>query len=196
MPLRDLKNMARLNFWLRLLCLWGGLSTTLGCAPIPVPPPTPTRFPVDEATEDSNLLLHLSMAHNTFRVDEPITVTLVLKNIGQESPLVNRRMSWYPTYEDGSVELQIVAPTGEIPIYDADINYGRFPVIQPYDFFRLHPGRAFTKTYNLSRAYGQALLPLGEYTVQALYHNEIKYSVLDVWRGELYSNIVTYTVGP
>ena len=103
---------------------------------------------------------------------------------------------------NGLLSIQDDIPLGEIAfiIKDPDgkvLNFNaRMHLVFPHaeDFVKLGPDKIIAYSYDLFTYY-ETYKTFGEYTIQALYHNE---AVVDgrspVWVGKIFSNIVNFKV--
>jgi hypothetical protein len=132
--------------------------------------------------------VQLRITKESYSVEEPIEVTVVLKN-GSNDPLtINKRMGINPGHMgEGSweVKFDVAFPPGQRLMIDTLINRG-----QPSreDFTLLPPRGEISTVYPLTKFYWMKLL--GAYQVRATYHNSVDGSQfgLSAWTGEITSN--------
>jgi hypothetical protein len=160
--------------------------------------PADQNLSVTETSEYSEQLsLDLSLINDVFSSDDSLMATLVLKNETQNVLIVNKRMA-----PNGLLLIQDDAPLGEVAfiIKDPDgkvLNFNaRMHLVFPHDedFVKLGPDKSIAYSYDLFTYY-ETYKTFGEYTIQALYHNE---AVVDgkspVWVGKIFSNSVNFKV--
>ena len=165
----------------------------LGCVA-----PADQNLPINETSEAGEpLSLDLSLINDVFSSDDSLMATLVLKNETQNVLIVNKRMA-----PNGLLSIQDDIPLGEIAfmIKDPDgkvLNFNaRVHLVFPHaeDFVKLGPDKIIAYSYDLFTYY-ETYKTFGEYSIQALYHNE---AVVDgtspVWVGKIFSNTVSFKV--
>lgn len=139
--------------------------------------------------------LTLTTDRDRYLQGEPITVTLLLTNTGSDELLVNTRMAHNrldaPTpFRD--VTFAIVSPTGTRVTTQARIDVG-FPA--DGDFMVLAHGDSVERVYSqISGLY--AIQTPGVYSIQAIYQNQEDPTFGTAWKGEVSSNVATFTLEP
>ena len=159
---------------------------------------TDQNLPINKTSEaGEQLSLDLSLINDVFSSDDSLMATLVLKNETQNVLIVNKRMA-----PNGLLSIQDDIPLGEIAfmIKDPDgkvLNFNaRVHLVFPHaeDFVKLGPDKIIAYSYDLFTYY-ETYKTFGEYSIQALYHNE---AVVDgtspVWVGKIFSNTVSFKV--
>jgi predicted small secreted protein len=139
--------------------------------------------------------LSLTTDRQTYHLGEPIALTLLLTNTGTDELLVNARMA-HNRFDAPAplrdVTLVITGPSGTRVTTDARIDVG-LPV--DGDFMSMDPGDSVERTYGeLNRLY--PIETLGAYSIQAIYQNWDDPSFGVAWKGEVGSNVATFTLEP
>jgi len=139
--------------------------------------------------------LTLTTDRQLYHQGGPITVTLLLTNTGSDELLVNARMAHNRNDAPApfrDVTFAIVGPSGARVTTDARIDVG-FPV--DGDFMYLDPGDSVERVYSqISGLY--AIQTPGVYAIQAVYQNQANPTSGAAWKGEVSSNVATFTLEP
>jgi hypothetical protein len=145
---------------------------------------------------DDQLFLNLSTDKVTYASGENIEATLELSNEYEQSVLVNKRMILNLQSVIGSlgeVYFKITDKQGKEADFVVRVNV-RFP--KEEDFIYLKPGELISQTYLLNKWYNIPLTP-GEYTVQAIYQNNVDLNGgEEAWKGKITSNIISISIEP
>lgn len=141
------------------------------------------------------LELALLLDAKTYALGRPATGTLILKNSGDESLLVNARLAINNPYSPQpfrEVYFLLTDPSGKSAAFGPKINIGR---PRSEDFRDLPPGKTADLSFRLDRYY--TLDQPGEYSVQAVYENHAAPGDgRATWKGRLESNLVSFVVVP
>ncbi len=160
------------------------------------------------AGEQAFLAVYLSLDKDSYYLNEDIIANVELKNIGNNSILVNRRMRVYiPAYikdikENDIPEIYFTILTDNgihgMPPGGAlrEIMIAKVDPLSPQSFVWLEPGESIQQEVgNLSFIYG--LRNYGDYKVNVLYKNQADPGNGKIaWKGEEQSNIVTFRIEP
>ena len=135
-----------------------------------------------------SLSLLLTVRKNSFKIGEPVEVTVGLRNEAGRPVTVNRRMAFKPLNYGpggyGNVSFRVSNPPGHHPV--------RGTLVDPADperndFAALDPGQEITRSFVLSRSYWMGTP--SSYRVTAVYRNSDRGQEygLSAWTGELVS---------
>lgn len=154
----------------------------------------------------NSLSLSLKIDKNTYHIGEPINATLVLKNSGNNSVLLKRRItvnSISSSEEQRDILFVIVNPAGIQLDY---LMLAHKIDIQSEGFMDLGPGQVSERQFDLAKMYlptddsghpYSALVTPGIYVVYAIYEsNTDPVDGRIAWKGRLMSNILTFTLEP
>ena len=136
--------------------------------------------------------LTLVLDQTAYRAPARPRATIRITNAGAMPQVVNKRFAL--NYGDAAgyeceVKLFIRNSAGDELPFTARVNIG-----DPTDrhFVELGPGQSLEREYDLARTYD--LTAPGRYTIQALYQNETDPSAGPAWKGELKSNIISFSI--
>lgn len=154
---------------------------------------------------EQQLQLTLRLEQQVRHIGEPVVATITLANSGEETVVVNLRMSVnLPPISSPlrEVAFKITLPTGESYYPDVVIDPG---ALYNTHFIELQPGEFFEKVIYLD-SYGYEFTGPGTYVIVANYQNSLdpKDSIIRIgsddtriaWKGELNSNEVLLTIIP
>lgn len=140
------------------------------------------------------LEIQLRVSKESFTVDEPVDVTVILKNLSNAPVTINKRMGINPTdMPEGYWELKfnITYQAEEAFFPGPPVNRGE---PSETDFTILSPGEETPRTYTLT--HWHLIQSPGTYEVKAIYRNVVDGSQfgLSAWTGEITSNSVSFRV--
>lgn len=143
--------------------------------------------------DEDDLALTLRFNADDYGADDPIQAMIELQSTGNDSRLVNQRMtlsSPAAPKEVREVVFTVIGPTGkEVPL-GARINL-RPP--NETDFAALAPGASVQRGYSLREFY--SFDQPGQYTISAVYQNSSDPPTGgEAWKGEVQSNVVIITL--
>ena len=152
-----------------------------------------------QAVGGAPLCLELELNQEMYRPGEYIEAHVTLRNCSDEPVLANQRMA--PTLDNsregalrGEVSFMIITPEGIEPFINVRVDNRRSP--QERDFREMEPDETVSRVYPISEYFSPLYLS-GEYSVQAIYRNDWDLGDGRVaWEGEIFSNVVHYTVLP
>jgi hypothetical protein len=155
-------------------------------------------------SDASDLRLELNLNNDAFSKDgvgsgtDIFLATVVLINETTHELLVNKRLapnSYLRVSRDeplGDIAFLITDPNGE------ELNFtGRAGIGFPgrFDFAKLGSRKRIAFSYDIFPLYFKTPIVLGQYAIQAVYHNETGIdNNAQVWKGIIYSNIVNFTI--
>ena len=135
----------------------------------------------------------LILDRDSYSLGESITAKVVLKNEGTSSQIVNGRLSLNSAVTPQpfrEIAFAIFDPTGAEVGFALKVNRG-FP--EADDFKELRPGETIEDEYPIHKYY--ILNKPGKYTIQSIYQNQSDPGDgREAWKGELKSNVVSFTV--
>lgn len=139
------------------------------------------------------LTLTLEPTKSNYDTQEPLRLTVVLSNSGEQPITINKRLALNsPFAPDKFREFKIAVTNsaGNELVFGAKINLG-FPLEK--DFAVLAPKEQVERQYDL-RQYFELSQP-GRYTLTAAYHNQSDPEGGEAWKGEVESNPVSIQIG-
>ncbi|TES88866.1 MAG: hypothetical protein E3J88_06820 [Anaerolineales bacterium] len=149
----------------------------------------------DSVNLDPELIFEISTNKTIYRVNDKISVRMVLRYQGVEPILVNRRLGVTPLNLPecaNSVNLSITNPLGNILKYRSRINIG---CPKPKDFVILNSGEEILKSQRIDEHFH--FDKVGIYTIQAAYNNTSDHpDGRDAWKGTVESNVITIRITP
>lgn len=135
----------------------------------------------------------LSLDREAYAPGDPIVGKVVIKNIASTALVVNGRLAPHSTFAPSpfrEVSFVVTDPS------DADVEFGPrinrgYP--KPDDFKQLMPGETLVREYAIQEYF--ALNSPGKYSIQAVYQNQSDPgNGTEAWKGEIESNVVSFTL--
>jgi hypothetical protein len=155
----------------------------------------------NDKSQEQSLKLTLQFEKPTYHPGESVIAIITLENVGNETVLVNSRMSVNLPFESSPIReiaFDVTTPSGENYWPDVNISPSFFEIRY---FIELRPGETFESTVYLS-SYSYKFTESGVYKVVANYQNYVDPSYVDpeddrvAWKGELNSNEILLTIVP
>lgn len=139
------------------------------------------------------LQLALNLDNPTYTVNNSISGKLILKNVGEDAVVVNSRLAINKAFAPAlfrEVSLVVTDPSGATAEFASKVNIGE---PKKNDFKELAPGELAERAFDIDLYY--VLEQPGDYSVQAVYNNQADPGDGRMaWKGELKSNVATFTL--
>ena len=155
----------------------------------------PGPKPTNEVSRDGGLELMLELDRDVYKLGQTIQAKVILRNAGSEPVLVNARLAWnreaapFPFRE---ITFQWTRSSGANPNFALIVDRG-FP--KDDDFIQLAPNATVERTFDITFYF--EIEETGGYSLQAIYENQSEpEDGREVWKGELKSNLISFTVEP